>query len=135
MIISRTKRAFEVKWKTIFLVSQVLSFRREKQTSKNVAETTFKIVLFSSLFSKASFISWIFTFTLSLLLSLLLICFICPNDTCLKNNNFVNLQFCLYTCLILSTFSVWLLDTAYKNFQGKNAFYRKVVILSYYLKK
>ena len=36
------KRAFEVKQKTFFQVSQVLSFRLEKQTSKNVADTTFK---------------------------------------------------------------------------------------------
>ena len=28
--------------KTLFLVSQVLSFRHTKQTSKNVADTTFK---------------------------------------------------------------------------------------------
>ena len=33
---------FEVKQKTFFLVSQVLSFRYTKQTSKNVAGTTFK---------------------------------------------------------------------------------------------
>ena len=42
MIFSRTKRTFEVKWNTFFLVSQVLSFRLEKQTSENVADTTFK---------------------------------------------------------------------------------------------
>ena len=30
--------------KTFFLVSQVLSFRHTKQTSKNVADTTFKVV-------------------------------------------------------------------------------------------
>ena len=35
--ISRTKRVFEVKQKTFFLVSQVFSFRHTKQTSKNVA--------------------------------------------------------------------------------------------------
>ena len=40
---SRMKRAFEVKEKTFFFVSQVLSFRLEKQTSKNVADTTFNI--------------------------------------------------------------------------------------------
>ena len=45
MIFSRTKRAFEVKQKTFFLVSQVLSFRVEKQTSKNAADTTFKPVV------------------------------------------------------------------------------------------
>ena len=28
----------------IFLVSQVLSFRYTKQTSKNVADTTFKVI-------------------------------------------------------------------------------------------
>ena len=43
MIISRTNRAFEVKWKTFFLVSQVLSFMYTKQTSKNVADTTLKL--------------------------------------------------------------------------------------------
>ena len=42
LIISKTKRAFEVKEKTFFLVSQLLSFRNIKQTSKNVADTTFK---------------------------------------------------------------------------------------------
>ena len=42
MIISRTKRAFELKWKTFFLVSQDLSFTHIKQTSKNVADTIFK---------------------------------------------------------------------------------------------
>ena len=35
-------KAFEVKQETFFLVSQVLSFRLIKQTSKNVADTTFK---------------------------------------------------------------------------------------------
>ena len=43
MIFSRTKRTFEVKWKTFFFVLQVLSFRLKKQTSKNVADTTFKL--------------------------------------------------------------------------------------------
>ena len=42
LIILRTKRAFEVKWKIFFLVLQVLSFRIEKQSSKNVADKTFK---------------------------------------------------------------------------------------------
>ena len=36
------KRAFEVKEKTYFLVSQVLSVRHTNQISKNVADTTFK---------------------------------------------------------------------------------------------
>ena len=36
------KRAFEVKEKTYFLVSQVLSFRLKKQTRKNVLDTNFK---------------------------------------------------------------------------------------------
>ena len=40
--ISRTKRAFEVKWKTFFLVSKVLSIRHTKQISKNVADTTLR---------------------------------------------------------------------------------------------
>ena len=35
-------KAFEVKQETFFLVSHVLSFRLIKQTSKNVADTTFK---------------------------------------------------------------------------------------------
>ena len=39
------KRAFEVKEKTFSLVSQVLSFRHIKQTSKNVADTTFNYEL------------------------------------------------------------------------------------------
>ena len=42
MITSKTKRAFEVKQKTLFLVSQVLSFKQIKQTSKNVSDATFK---------------------------------------------------------------------------------------------
>ena len=42
VIFSRTKRAFKVKWKTLFQVSQVLFFKPEKQTSKNVADTAFK---------------------------------------------------------------------------------------------
>ena len=41
LIISRTKRAFQVKKTTFFLVSRFLSFRITKQTSKNVAETNF----------------------------------------------------------------------------------------------
>ena len=41
LIFSRTKTAFEVKQKTFFLVSQLL-FRILKQTSQNVADTTFK---------------------------------------------------------------------------------------------
>ena len=36
------KRAFEVKSKTFFQVSQLLSFKLEKQISKNVADTIFK---------------------------------------------------------------------------------------------
>ena len=39
------KRAFEVKSKTFLLVLQVLSRRHAKQTSKNVANTTFKSFL------------------------------------------------------------------------------------------
>ena len=46
LIFSRTKRAFEVKQKTLFLVSQVLSFRIKKQSSKNLADTTFKYMEF-----------------------------------------------------------------------------------------
>ena len=42
MIFPRTKRALEEKQKTPGQVSQVLFFRLEKQTSKNVADTTFK---------------------------------------------------------------------------------------------
>ena len=43
LIISRTKRAFEVKQKTFFLVLQVISFRHTKQISKNVADPIFKV--------------------------------------------------------------------------------------------
>ena len=35
------KRGFEVKRKTFFLVSQILSFRFKQQSSKNVPDTTF----------------------------------------------------------------------------------------------
>ena len=45
LIISRTKRVFEVKQKTSFLVSQMLSLRHNNQISKNVANTTFKLML------------------------------------------------------------------------------------------
>ena len=38
------KRAFKVKLKTFFLVSQVPSLRLTKQTSKNVADTTFNLI-------------------------------------------------------------------------------------------
>ena len=48
MIISKTSKAFEVKWKTFFLVSHVLSFRLTKQTSKNVADTTLNTPLKSN---------------------------------------------------------------------------------------
>ena len=41
LIISRTKRAFEMKQKTFFFVSRVLSFRHTKQTNKNIVDTTF----------------------------------------------------------------------------------------------
>ena len=41
MIISRTTRAFEVKWRTFFLASQVVPFRHTKQASKNVVDTNF----------------------------------------------------------------------------------------------
>ena len=43
MIISGTRRAFEMKQKAFFLVSQVLSFRHTKQTTKNVVDTSSKI--------------------------------------------------------------------------------------------
>ena len=39
MIFLTMKKAFEVKQKTFFQVSQVLSFRLEKQISKNLADT------------------------------------------------------------------------------------------------
>ena len=38
------RRAFEVKQKTFLDVSQVHSFRHKKETSKNVTDTTFKIL-------------------------------------------------------------------------------------------
>ena len=41
------KKAFEVKQKTFFLVTRVLSFRYTRQTSKIVADTTFKYSYFS----------------------------------------------------------------------------------------
>ena len=39
------KRAFKVKLKTFFLVSQVPAFRHTNKTSKNVADTTSKDTL------------------------------------------------------------------------------------------
>ena len=41
-------RGIEVKYKTFSLASYVLSFRHAKQTSKNVADTTFKGLFFHS---------------------------------------------------------------------------------------
>ena len=43
MIISRIKSTFQVKQKTFFLVSQEPCFKLTKETSKNVAEATFKL--------------------------------------------------------------------------------------------
>ena len=48
------KGAFEVKQKTFFLASQVLSFRHKKQASKNVADTTFKDI--RNIFANAKFL-------------------------------------------------------------------------------
>ena len=42
MIISKTKRAFEIKQKTFCLVSKGVSFGLTKQIGKNVAGTSFK---------------------------------------------------------------------------------------------
>ena len=38
----KNEKSFRSEIKAFFLVSQVLSFRHTKQTSKNVADTTFK---------------------------------------------------------------------------------------------
>ena len=57
-IFSRTKRAFEVK--NIFLVSQKLSFRLEKQTSKNVVNATFNKLSITISISWPSFMSKLF---------------------------------------------------------------------------
>ena len=38
----KNEKSFRSEVKSIFLVSQMLSFRHAKQTSKNVADTTFK---------------------------------------------------------------------------------------------
>ena len=43
------KRAFEVKEKTFFPVSQVFSVRHKKQTSKNLVDTTFKVMYWITL--------------------------------------------------------------------------------------
>ena len=48
LIITTTKRAFEVKEKTFFLVSEALTFSHTKHTTKNVADTTFKFALYYS---------------------------------------------------------------------------------------
>ena len=42
LIISKRKRAFEVKQESFCLVSQVLFLRHTKEISKNVTDTTFK---------------------------------------------------------------------------------------------
>ena len=39
----KNEKSFRSEIKSIFIVSQVLSFRHTKQTSKNVADTTFKL--------------------------------------------------------------------------------------------
>ena len=39
----KNEKSFRSKIKSIFLVSQVLSFRHTKQTSKNVADTIFEV--------------------------------------------------------------------------------------------
>ena len=57
-IFSRTKRAFEVK--NIFLVSQKLSVRLEKQTSKNVVNATFNKLSITISISWPSFMSKLF---------------------------------------------------------------------------
>ena len=54
----RTKRAFEVK--NIFLVSQKLSFRLKKQTSKNVVNVTFNKLSITISISWPSFMSKLF---------------------------------------------------------------------------
>ena len=45
MIVSRLKSIIKVKWKIYFFTLQVLFYRIKNQTSKNVADTTFKLVL------------------------------------------------------------------------------------------
>ena len=45
MIVWRLKSIIKVKWKIYFFTLQVLFYRIKNQTSKNVAETTFKLVL------------------------------------------------------------------------------------------
>ena len=39
----KNEKSFQSEIKNIFLVLKVLSFRHTKQTSKNVADTTFKL--------------------------------------------------------------------------------------------
>ena len=49
------RRAFKVKSKAFFLVLQVLSFIHTKQTSKNVADTTFKKLCITTQFYGKTF--------------------------------------------------------------------------------
>ena len=60
MIISRTKRAFEVKFKKI-LVQKALYFSHKKQTSKNIEDTTFKACVryFSFFFHQMTALKWL----------------------------------------------------------------------------
>ena len=52
-MISTTKRAFKVKYKTVSLVSQVLFFRHTNQTSKNVPlSLNYKTLFFVDDFEK-----------------------------------------------------------------------------------
>ena len=48
----RTKRAFEVKKKTFFLVSEVLSCRLKNKNNKNISDTTLSFTV--TIFEKAS---------------------------------------------------------------------------------
>ena len=62
MIISRTKKPFEFKLKIFFLVLKGLYFRHTKQTSKNIADTTFKACVcryFSFFFHQMTALKWL----------------------------------------------------------------------------
>ena len=81
LIISRTKGDFKVTLKTFFLISQVLSFRHTKQTSKNVMCTTY-CTIYSPLLIKTALTQ---PCKRKLMIKTFLIYHICPFSLCLNS--------------------------------------------------
>ena len=81
LIISRTKGDFKMTLKTFFLISQVLSFRHTKQTSKNVMGTTY-CTIYSPLLIKTALTQ---PCKRKLMIKTFLIYHICPFSMCLNS--------------------------------------------------